>query len=340
LENAFGVEQATCLLRQATSLPLLWAASCRPKQAGSPFHPILKHALKIHLPVGPCGRARLKLRRKPLPNDARGRASLPILGQAFTLIELMVVLTVIGILAALLLPALGKAKNKAHATACLSNLRQVHLGWTMYISDHDDHLPPINDRPEAGKDASHPSWVAGWLRTEYEQGDKSDNTDKSLLVGGQYAQFGSIGIYVQNPQVYRCPGDKSGRVRSLSMNCYMNGTGIWQDANYVTFKKLGEIQNPADIWVLIDEREDSINDGYFAVDMTSRYAVIDYPATYHDGVGSLSFADGHAEHHRWLEGTTAPPPRRGYHLPGGPKFTFAEDRDMQWLTERTTLKKE
>ncbi len=73
--------------------------------------------------------------------------------------------------------------------------------------------------------------------------------------------------------------------------------------------------------------------------MTQTYAVIDYPASYHGGSGSITFADGHAEYHRWLEPTTSPPMRPGVHLPGGPKYTSWNDRDMTWLTERTTYAK-
>jgi prepilin-type N-terminal cleavage/methylation domain-containing protein/prepilin-type processing-associated H-X9-DG protein len=258
---------------------------------------------------------------------------------AFTLIELLVVIAIIGILAGLILPVLSKVKSKAQATTCLSNLRQLHLGWAMFISDHEDSLPPINDTTEAGKDADHPSWVAGWLRTANESGGKSDGTNTTLLVGEQYAEFGSIGTYVKNPNVYRCPGDKSNRARSMAMNAYMNGLGIWQDANYVTYQKLAGISNPANTWVLIDEREDSINDGYFAVDMTAQYTILDYPASYHNGSGVLTFADGHVENHRWLESTTSPPIQQGEHLSVAPKFTSADDRDLKWLTERTTVKK-
>jgi prepilin-type processing-associated H-X9-DG protein len=214
------------------------------------------------------------------------------------------------------------------------------MGWSMFISDHDDQLPPNGDREDAGRTADHPSWVAGTLRTENEGGDHSANFDTTLLVGSQYAEFGSIGGYVKNPDVYRCPGDRSGRARSMAMNCYLNGAGIWQNSNYITYKKFTEIRNPSATWVFIDERQDSINDGYFAVEMAARYAIIDYPASYHNGSGTLSFADGHAESHRWLEPTTMPPLLRGSHLPGGPKPTSPEDRDMQWLTVRTTVNRE
>jgi len=256
----------------------------------------------------------------------------------FTLVELLVVVVILGILASLLLPVLSKAKSKGQATECLNNLRQVHLGWQLFVTDRDDALPPINDTEQAGQDADHPSWVAGWLRTSNEPGDKSDGTNTALLVGQNYGQFGSIGGYVANPSVYRCPGDKTGRVRSVAMNAYMNGSGAWQDANYVTFRKAAEIRNPADTWVFIDEREDSINDGYFAVFMAAQYMLLDYPASYHDGRGTVTFADGHVETHRWLEATTSPPLIPGEHLSVNPTFTSADDRDVKWLIERTTYK--
>ena len=120
----------------------------------------------------------------------------------------------------------------------------------------------------------------------------------------------------------------------------MNGSGIWQQTNFVTFKRFSEIREPSKTWVFIDEREDSINDGYFAVDMTARYTIIDYPATYHNGSGTLSFADGHVESHRWMEATTSPRLRAGSHLPGGAKYSLPDDKDMEWLTQRTTVRKE
>jgi prepilin-type processing-associated H-X9-DG protein len=120
------------------------------------------------------------------------------------------------------------------------------------------------------------------------------------------------------------------------MNCYMNGSGIWQSSNYVTFRKYEDITNPSEKWVLIDERDDSINDGYFAVDMTKKYSIIDVPANFHNDGGTLSFADGHAERRVWLEGTTRPPHSNGGHLTGLPIPTSATDRDLKWLTARTT----
>lgn len=151
---------------------------------------------------------------------------------------------------------------------------------------------------------------------------------------------GRFGANAKNPAVYRCPGDRSGRVRSMAMNAYLNGFGVWQDAGYVTFRKLADLRNPSQTWVLIDEREDSINDGYFAVDMRSHYSLLDYPASYHEGAGTPTFADGHAESHRWVEASAKPPLQPGEHLSLNPAFTAPKDRDLKWLTERTTLPKQ
>lgn len=268
--------------------------------------------------------------------------------RAFTLIELMVVIGVIAVLASMLLPVLHKSKQKGQGTLCLNNLRQLILGWTMYAHEYDDWLAPNSDGERAGKDRDRPSWVAGWLRTDLESGGKYDSTNVALLVGKQYAGTGSIGPYVGEAKIYRCPADKSrvtiegatyNRVRSMSMNAYMNGNGVWQSPDYVTFQKLSGIQRPSDMWVLLDEREDSINDGYFATDMTRNYAIVDYPASYHNGSCGFSFADAHSEYRRWQEPTTTPILKPGEHLPLGSKYTTWNDRDMAWLTQRTTVHK-
>jgi prepilin-type N-terminal cleavage/methylation domain-containing protein/prepilin-type processing-associated H-X9-DG protein len=267
------------------------------------------------------------------------------LNRAFTLIEILVVIGVIAILVALLLPSLAGAKRKAIGTSCLSNIRQLQLAWLLWEGEHGQELPPNNDQPLAGRDANYPSWTAGWLRLDSETGDKTDATNTDLLVGTAYLAFGSIGQFAGNPRIYKCPLDKSTvtiggvgypRVRTVSMNSYMNGNGIWNDTNFVTYSKLDGIRRPSDTWVFTEEREDSINDGYFAVRMSQQYGLIDTPANYHDGGCYFSFADGHVERRQWREATTTPPLVPGVHLSGIPFFTSPADADMKWLTERTT----
>jgi prepilin-type N-terminal cleavage/methylation domain-containing protein/prepilin-type processing-associated H-X9-DG protein len=267
--------------------------------------------------------------------------------RAFTLIELLVVIAIIAILAALLLPVLDKSKQKATQTACQNNIRQLQLGWIMYAGDFADHLPHNSVGDGAGETADNPGWVAGdmWLDCDVGQ-DLTESTNTDLLVGSKYTEFGSIGGYVKNPVVYHCPADLSTvtiggqglpRVRSVSMNNYM---GALEVPGFRSFMKMQELTapGPADAWVFMDERPDSINDGLFAVAPASQYAIIDYPASYHNRGSSLSFADGHTAYHKWLEPTTCPALIPGQRLPGGIKPTSPNDRDMQWLVAHTTSK--
>ena len=271
---------------------------------------------------------------------------------AFTLVELLVVITIIAILAALLLPTLSKAKQKAQGSSCLNNLRQLQFGWTMYASEFHDHLPLNHGGDAAGKSADIPCWVAGQMWLDGEVDDLTDCTNTAMLVGAAYAPFGSIGDYVKNPAVYHCPADQSTvtikgqrlrRVRSVSMNGFMGGGPDINIAGtqFREFATLSQITDPSpsQAWVFIDEREDSINDGFFVVDVAAHYAINDYAASYHAGAGALSFADGHVEIHKWLEPTTRPPLSPDRRLPAGSKATSPNDRDMDWLVPRTTSPK-
>ena len=245
----------------------------------------------------------------------------PSSGNAFTRIELIFALAAGGLLLALALPAGANTRSGAASAVCQSNHRQLIRAWLMFAQDNSGALPGNHD---GGNATTNLDWCAGWLTLT---ADSADNTNTLNLSNGQLGRY--LG---RDFTVFKCPEDTSismnggvvrPRVRSVSMNAYMGVRAAPYTSGYWQFQKLSAIISPApaQTFVFTDEREDSINDGVLEADMTgfsprnpTNYVIVDFPADWHEGGDTFSFADGHVEAWTWRDARTMPVHKPGQNL--------------------------
>jgi len=264
-----------------------------------------------------------------IPTDTRG----------FTRMDFMAIAAMVALLGVLLLPVLGDQERHSRAVICSVNLKKLMGGWSAFAADHADALPFNANAPGGQYDWCGSSWLDGVP-------SNPNNWNHEL-----YTKRAQLWPYVFDTPAFTCPDDPSRaratsgpdagrylpRIRSYSMNNWMRGTA-WGSPGWIVFTNMAQVTvaGPDRLWVLMDEHPDSINDGFFAVDMTGyptspgSTRMVDFPAFYHGRGATLGFADGRAEVRVWKDNRTVPT--------SGPVLNVPQpnNTDIIWLQERST----
>ncbi|HXR48981.1 MAG TPA: prepilin-type N-terminal cleavage/methylation domain-containing protein [Candidatus Limnocylindrales bacterium] len=270
----------------------------------------------------------------------------PVRGRGFTLIELLVVIAIIAILAAMLLPALAKAKVQAQKTYCMNNLKQIQLCWAVYSSENDDQIVPVsNYTPSSPTD---PKIQPGGAEAQLYPGNLTSLIQSTNLI---YGRLGLLYSCLRSDAVFKCPADPRNQnfqnggtinsgpptVRSYSVNGWMNPTAstlgsgyLHPTATYWVFKKQAQIRRPTDIYIMLEESPGTINDDWFVENPDAPTEWTDMPASYHNKTSMILFADGHAQNRKWTDKQVVI--QAGNFTPYDPKSS-----DLAWMISITTV---
>ncbi len=257
---------------------------------------------------------------------------------AFTLVELLVVIAMITILAAMLLPALASGKQRAKRIQCLNNQRQMAMTWVLYAGDNNDWLASNGQcNPES---TANKLWVQGaFVHT-------GANTNVDFMLNPQYALFAN---YIKSGATYLCPTDRDTvkvnnitypKLRSYALNAYMGWTGTWDSRmspSYAVFQRYNRIsaKMPQGIFLFMDVQPDSICWPYFGVEMQTD-VFFNFPGASHSRGTIISYSDGHVDWHRWLDARTINANSPDYHLHND---ASPGNVDIAWMRARTTVLK-
>ena len=268
----------------------------------------------------------------------------------FTLIELLVVIAIIAILAAMLLPALSRAKSKAQWAACSNHLRQLMTAALLYAGDYRDYWP-LNNPGDPNLNLANPP--PNYLPKVWAEGrDGSNLLDERTAQGMVSDKVSLIAPYVKEKAVFRCPGDnKRYRVngqmvswpRTFGMNAYVGWNAprynnMPDEQRYKVFHKTTDSAG-ARFFVFGEIHPDSVCRPMFGINMDSQ-AIYHYPGNYHGRISNFSFADGHIEGHRWLDAQfNAPnPPPANWHSHTANTVRPSGLADLAWLKEHATTR--